>query len=170
MSMPNRPIENCYWVVPGRLLAGEYPRTLDEETSKDRLRRLEAAGVGAFINLTEEHELSPYDGLLERASHQRFPIRDVSVPSSRELTIAILDTIDAHLARGTGVYVHCWGGVGRTGVIIGCWLARHGPGGQAALERLRHLWWKCPKSARRRSPETAAQEFYVTEWQEPKEK
>ena len=164
--MVNRPIENCYWVVPGRLLAGEYPRTLVEETSKDRLKRLEGAGIGAFIDLTEAHELIPYAGLLEKASHQRFPIRDVSVPVLRELTLAILDSIDAHLANGTGVYVHCWGGIGRTGVIIGCWLARHGQGGQAALERLRQLWLQCPKSARRRSPETPAQERYITDWEE----
>ncbi len=24
------------------------------------------------------------------------------------------------------VYVHCWGGVGRTGTVVGCWLLRHG--------------------------------------------
>ena len=25
------------------------------------------------------------------------------------------------------VYVHCWGGVGRTGTVVGCWLVRHEP-------------------------------------------
>lgn len=162
--MLERPIENCYWVMPGKLLAGEYPRTKDEGESRERLRKLEAAGIGAFIDLTEADELLPYDDLLVSACHQRFPIRDVSVPGSREQTVAILDAIDAHLAAGTGVYVHCWGGVGRTGVIIGCWLARHGQVGEAALARLRQLWWKCPKSARRRSPETAEQECYITGW------
>lgn len=31
--MSSRPIENCYWVRRGGLLAGEYPRTLDAGTS-----------------------------------------------------------------------------------------------------------------------------------------
>jgi len=57
-----------------------------------------------------------------------------------------------------------WGGVGRTGVIIGCWLARHRGGGEAALIQLRELWQQCPKSAFRQSPETLEQERYVLDW------
>jgi predicted protein tyrosine phosphatase len=161
-----RPIKNCYWVDPGRLLAGEYPRALDETTTRERIRSLEAAGIDVFIDLTEEGELLPYDRFLDRAAHRRFPIRDVSVPASRDHTLAILDAIDGHLEEDKGVYVHCWGGVGRTGVIIGCWLARHGSPGPLALARLRELWRACPKSETRASPETAAQESYVESWRE----
>ena len=28
-------------------------------------------------------------------------------------------------AAGGNAYVHCWGGSGRTGTAIGCWLQRH---------------------------------------------
>ena len=38
----------------------------------------------------------------------------------------ILDDVDAALADGGAVYVHCWGGIGRTGTVVGCWLVRHG--------------------------------------------
>ena len=64
------------------------------------------------------------------------------------------------------VYVHCWGGVGRTGTIIGCWLARHYEPGHAALGRLTELWQDNPKSRTRRSPETTDQVWYVLEWNE----
>jgi hypothetical protein len=64
------------------------------------------------------------------------------------------------------VYLHCWGGVGRTGLIVGCWLARHGYKGQAALDRLRGLWQNCPKSTHRKSPETGEQEQYIISWEE----
>lgn len=37
---------------------------------------------------------------------------------------AILDAIDR--AAGSIVYVHCWGGHGRTGTVAGCYLVRHG--------------------------------------------
>ena len=104
--------------------------------------------------------------LLESASHQRFPIRDVSTPASIEQTSEILDTIDHHILHGEIVYLHCWGGVGRTGVIVGCWLSRHGFAGDAALGRLRVLWQECPKSTRRNSPETKEQEQYIVGWQE----
>ncbi|GIS99317.1 MAG: hypothetical protein CM1200mP26_10300 [Acidimicrobiales bacterium] len=44
------------------------------------------------------------------------------VPATR----LILDDLDSFLEQGRNVYVHCWGGSGRTGTIIGCWIRRHG--------------------------------------------
>ena len=58
--MLSRPIENCYWVVPGKLLAGEYPRNQDDASSPEKIARLTDAGVSVFIDLTEQGELSPY--------------------------------------------------------------------------------------------------------------
>ena len=167
-SQPPRPIDHCYWVVPGKLLAGEYPRNLDEESSREKLAKFAEAGISAFIDLTEATEhLEPYAYLLDGPSHQRFGIRDMSVPSTEELTRQALDAIDAHLEAGETVYVHCWGGVGRTGTIIGCWLARHYEPGQAALDRLERLWRTNPKSGpARQSPETGRQQRYVREWAE----
>jgi protein-tyrosine phosphatase len=92
---------------------------------------------------------------------------DFSVPDSPMQTKAILDEIDERVAKAELVYLHCWGGIGRTGLIVGCWLARHGLEGRAALECLRELWKHCPKSATRKSPETAQQEEYIIHWTEP---
>lgn len=163
----HRPIKNCYWVVPGQLLAGEYPGDLDAALACAKIGALLEAGVTAFTDLTREEDgLLPYVPLLQGASHQRFPIRDYSVPASSAATVAILDAIDGHLQQGSVVYVHCWGGVGRTGAVVGCWLARHGYPGVAALSRLRELWSQCPKSVYRMSPETEEQEQYIVNWVE----
>jgi hypothetical protein len=163
--MTMQPITQCYWVEPDKLLAGEYPRNKDAQSSQAKISALLRAGVTAFIDLTEVHEgLHPYTAWIGAASHQRFPIRDGSIPASLEITRAILNAMDRHIARGQLVYVHCWGGVGRTGVIVGCWLARHGLGGDAALMRLRELWRHCPKSVSRVSPETREQERYIMCW------
>ena len=67
------PIPNSYWVLPGRVLAGEYPRA--------QIKRLVAEGVDRFIDLTHPDELEPYVDLLPKhAVHRRFPITDHSVP------------------------------------------------------------------------------------------
>lgn len=161
-----KPIENCYWVVPGKMLAGEYPRDKDEQSSRNKIKALIDGGINVFIDLTEEDEgLHPYDMMIGKAVHRHFPIRDISVPDSPGTTKAALDAIDQHLESGDRVYVHCWGGVGRTGVIVGCWLARHGCDGKEALVRLRALWRQCSKSEYRISPETWEQEQYVLKWE-----
>ncbi len=168
--MTDRPIPYCYWVIPGKFLAGEYPRTLDNQASIEKINALLDAGVTAFIDLTEIHELEPYTGLIAahpngaQVTHQRFPIIDVSTPRSAAFTNQILDAIDQQLAEGKLVYLHCWGGIGRTGTIVGCWLSRHGQSGKAALEGLRRLWQQNPKSASKTSPETIAQENYIVNW------
>ena len=164
---PEKPVEFCYWVVPGKLLAGEYPRNLDGETSAEKMGALTDAGIASFIDLTTpEDELFPYGEWLGSAERHSFPIPDLDIPRSPGQTRRILDLIDANLADGKPTYVHCWGGIGRTGVIIGCWLARHGRGGQAALAELGRLWQNNPKSAWTESPQTRAQKRYITEWNE----
>ncbi len=169
MEQPTQPIQHCYWVKPGCLLAGEYPRERDSEhLSQAKISALLGAGITIFIDLTSDDDgLLPYSSLISAAAqHLRFPIRDRSIPASRAVTLAILDAIDDCISRGERVYVHCWGGVGRTGVIVGCWLARHGSRGEAALNRLNALWQQCPKSAFRNSPETLEQTEYVRDWNE----
>ena len=173
--MTNTPCPlNTYWITEGRFLAGEYPRDISIEKSVPKLRKLVESGVTFFVDLTEEGELDPYDQLLEEAGdgarlpleYRRFPIRDVSTPEKAEQMTAILDTIDSALSDGHGVYVHCWGGIGRTGTVVGCWLSRHGDQGPAALEALETRWQHCEKSSIRESPETEAQRQFVREWSE----
>jgi hypothetical protein len=116
-----RPIPDSYWVQPGRLLAGEYPRTKDDAASGPKLRRLLNAGVTFFLDLTEEGEygLKPYVTILRQEAaalgraviHRRLSILDGGIPSSMEM-LYILDTLDAALADGQVAYVHCWGGIG----------------------------------------------------------
>ena len=77
----------------------------------------------------------------------------------------ILDAIDHALAGGKSVYVHCWGGVGRTGTVVGCYLVRHGATGSSALDTLARLWSGVEKCHRMpHCPETAAQRRFVADW------
>lgn len=164
------PVPDSYWVVPGRLLAGEYPGAPTEDAARDKVRKFLGAGINHFIDLTEEHELEPYDWLLAEeavemgmhAWHERWPVRDLTA-ASPALARNILDRIDEILAAGRTVYVHCWGGVGRTGTIVGCYLVRHGQSGTDALEAIRSLRAGTPKSVRP-SPETLEQSNRVLTW------
>lgn len=171
-SSPPKPIPQCYWVVPGRFLAGEYPRNLDEDSSREKLGRLLDAGVTCFVDMTTPHDgLEPYDDLLAELTdgdvvREPFPVPDLSVPVSPEQTAAILDRLDHEIENGGVVYLHCWGGIGRTGVLVGCWLVRHGMTGEEALERVAELWAERPNSWWSTSPQVPEQYRYVREWRE----
>src|SRR6185437_2745791 len=55
------PLRNSYWVIPGKVLAGEHPSGSNREATRDKLQRLIGAGVECFIDLTEPNEIKPYD-------------------------------------------------------------------------------------------------------------
>jgi hypothetical protein len=97
-------------------------------------------------------------------TYQRLPIRDNSVPSDALHLAKILFTIDCRIRHGGAVYVHCWGEVGRTGLVVACWLQEYGRTPEGALEELSTLWTTTEKSAWRESPETAEQVAWVKTW------
>jgi ADP-ribosylglycohydrolase len=126
------------------------------------------AGVDAFIDLTQEGELAPYEAYLPpNVGYQRWPIRDHSLPDSPGYMAGILDALDALLAEGRCVYVHCRAGIGRTGTAIGCHLIRSGLDADAAMDHLQTLWKQNARSASwPTTPETDEQYHFVLEWRE----
>lgn len=167
-SMSNQlPHNNCYRVTP-RLIAGEYPGAPCPAAAQEKVGRHLAAGITFFVDLTEPQELAPYTDYLGPAIYLRVPIRDQSIPTHPQTTALILDVIDQAIARGHTVYIHCWGGIGRTGTVVGCWLVRHGQNGDEALATIACHWQSVEKSWRQpRSPETDEQHAYVRAWREP---
>jgi predicted protein tyrosine phosphatase len=165
-------------VVPKLLLAGEFPGAADPNEARRKLTRLADAGIRHVINLMEPDEtdhsgnlFAPYKAVFEAVGKERglqvscvrFPVPDLGVPPPRTMR-AILDSIDGAIQRRRPVYIHCWGGVGRTGTAVGCFLLRRGIADSGnvfeTIARLR----KDDPAARRRSPETTAQEKMVLSW------
>ncbi|KAF0108456.1 MAG: hypothetical protein FD146_1030 [Anaerolineaceae bacterium] len=174
-SIPPRPIPESYWVEAGRFLAGEYPGHPRDLEAARRITAFLDAGFDAFFDLTQEGELVPYEPLLrEDAQHysdrtvtyRRFPIGDYGLPTTGQMK-NLLDAIESALAAGHKIYLHCWGGVGRTGTTVGCWLVRRGMTGEQSLAQLAEWWQAVPKSVRfPHSPETEEQRGFILNWTE----
>ena len=130
-------IKRVYAVIPGKFYAGPIPSAPDAADIRQILAYpLETLGVKCFVNLMQSDEVNhigqpfnPYDGVARAFAPDietvRFAVRDMTAPSEA-LMVEILDFIDSKISSEKPVYLHCWGGLGRTGVVVGCWLKRHG--------------------------------------------
>ena len=94
----------------------------------------------------------------------RKPVRDFTAPSPAKMR-EILDLIDAELAAGGVVYLHCYGGVGQTGTVVGCYLIRHGTPPERAIEAIARLRHKA-RDAHRSSPESEEQRALIASWED----
>ncbi len=149
------PIPAGYTVSDG-LRAGGYPGT------PEAVRALESAGVTLFVDLTHPSDPLPdYGPWLRAARRIAHPIPDMGTPTAGHM-MRILDDIDGVRSTGGGAYVHCWGGVGRTGSVVGCWLMRHGLDGGDPIARIASL--RAGIAGDRSSPETPAQADLVRGW------
>jgi protein-tyrosine phosphatase len=139
------PIPGSRWVEPGRLLVGPYPG--------DAIEAIRDAGIDVVVDLTQEDELPAY-ALRSEVRHVRRAIADFGCPTHDELR-ETLDLLDRELAAGRSVYLHCRGGIGRTGLVTACHLVRRGATAGEALERLRAVG---------KGPEAAEQLRLVEGW------
>lgn len=179
-----RPIPNSYWATP-YLVACEFPycpltpADIARKKTKQKLDALLLAGVRTFIDLTEPHELFPYSPHLaarctplgidaKEVEYHNFPIRDRSLPESVDFVRRILAVLRDNERRGRICAVHCRGGIGRTGLVVGCWLVESGVAqdGEHALHLIAEEWKMVEKCKRFPcSPETGPQFEFVRHYQ-----
>ena len=172
------PFERSYWVLPNKLLAGEIPSAKTESSKLEKIQGLLDCNIDVVINLMEEVEVDYNDEIIENYSSTlyeeaakrnkkieiyRYPIKDLSIPTENQM-IAILNKIDEQIAVGKKVYLHCWGGVGRTGTVIGSYLIRHGYSEPAnVIETINYLK-RTTSISERDSPETGEQYQFILNW------
>jgi hypothetical protein len=163
-----RPHGNCYWLLPGRLLAGEHPGLTGLHTLEARLTALQAAGIQRCLDFTAPADPVPaYQPLAvdgRPAVRESHPITDFGVPTTAQMQ-AILASVQQALARDERVYLHCKAGIGRTGTVAACILVNHGFTAEQALALLQRKWQVVDKRhAEPVTPETAGQRAFVAGW------
>jgi hypothetical protein len=172
------PFQRSYWVAANKFLAGAYPGSLNPPDASEKLSALLTAGVTRVISLMEESEKNRdgkafinYKPMLTQRALERnqpleclgFPIVDGSVPEAKTME-AVLDTIDDAINANGTVYVHCWGGRGRTGTVVCCWLIRHGIASpELAVDHVQKLIGE-KLSFFHPTPENQIQKAFVRNW------
>ncbi len=174
------PFDQAYWVVPDRLMAGYYPGSALGREGHAQLNALLKCGIRHFINLMQSNEtrwygksVIPYEAQTRtlarklgcEVSFDRLPIKDMGIPTRIEMA-RILDRMDQKIEAGKPVYVHCLGGVGRSGTVVGCYLARHGyASGRRILQLIQQLRQNTATHDRT-APESRPQIDLVLSWVE----
>jgi len=172
------PFNRSYWVVPGKLLAGAYPGSEDPIEEEKNLKGLIQSGIRHVISLMEPQEYNrpddpvpPYVDHMESIAQKlkisvtfdQISIKNFSVPTERQM-VRILNQIDMCIKYDKSVYVHCWGGKGRTGTAVGCYLARNGIAASSdVIEMIKELR-KNTENFSDPSPETKEQINMVIKW------
>lgn len=150
-------------IAPGRRGLGVHSGVTwqrDLGADLERLRAVERVDV--LVTLMEPRELAAY-GLADLRARARsagmrslaLPIPDGGTPASGWPLADLLAQLRA--ASGERVAVHCLGGLGRSGLVVGCLLTDLGWSAAGALEALRRA--RGPSC-----PETAAQVEYIRGW------
>ena len=131
-----------YWLLPGRLMGGEWPVPHLDWLAHER--------ISVLVNLTD---LAYRD---DRFLIHRIPLPDGEPPDGEQI-MRFCQLVWRELREERRIYVHCLAGCGRTGTMMACYLAyRDRLGGDEAIRRIRAL--------RSCSIETDAQEAAVIGW------
>ena len=136
--------------VSERLYRGPQPGILD-------LERLKLKGLKSVINLRDESVESRCLALSAGLKYHHIRVRDWHHPTADQVDefLELLFTWDWAPAL-----VHCWGGVGRTGIFVSCY-------------RIRHHGWECESALERSDEETPhlimseLQRDWIREWCRP---
>ncbi len=170
MTITSPPLPDTYWVVPNRFLAGPNPLRMPGIRPDQTIRALIAAGITAFIDLTDGYETmgASYLPLIEQGPDKQkilyfnHTIEDFGIPTHLDM-VQVLDLINQLMRENRNFYLHCYGGIGRTGTVVGCYLVDQGFTGNQALsqiislrQNLDRIWMP--------SPETDEQIQFVLKW------
>jgi protein-tyrosine phosphatase len=116
---------DVYWVQeiePHRLAFGPRPRAGD--WLADEIASWSQSGIRHVVSLLEDHEVYEL-GITEEAelcskngiTYHAFPVVDRGVPASIAAANALFQKIASLVASGEPAYVHCRGGIGRSGLV-----------------------------------------------------
>lgn len=106
------------WIEPGKVLIGSIPSTPQD------IETLAGMGIRMILTLTRR-DIRDYPGVKD-ALHQhgiydfQYPIPDGGIPHEL-IPHAALDLLEAASESDAPVYVHCRGGIGRSGIILQAW-------------------------------------------------
>jgi len=134
-----------------------------DELADEMVNYMEA-GFNKIVCLLESQEMMRLGVTLEPRlclelgmEFEHFPIPDRHTPSRHKPFQDLIERLYQDLQNGKNVAVHCYAGIGRTGVVAACLLIRDGMTPQAATDLLSNV-------RGHNMPQTQDQYDFLLEW------
>lgn len=115
-------LKNFSWVIPGKLAGSDIPGRYSSEPDDVRsdLQKIRSEGIVYLVSL--EKPKGPIDDICVELGIEwnYFPIKDFMVPENEEHFLTLIKQIVAAFESGKPVCIHCYAGIGRTGLVLSC--------------------------------------------------
>jgi N-glycosidase YbiA len=140
------------WIVPKRILFGSYPGAKNRKLHKHMIEEILDCRINTFISLLEEGEedwkwggLNSYQETIKdmnvpNIEFYNYPIPDNDIVDD-DIVLEIIANINKFLDKERNIYIHCYGGKGRTGTIMAVFIGKtFGQSGKEAMKTIRMLY------------------------------
>jgi len=134
-------MDKLFWIIPGSLAGRSGP----DEESWD-LRSLCHAGIGAILSVNDGRLCDRQELAGLEMAYACYPLSDwvPPQPGDVEFCLEVLpcayEFVQAQLAQGRRVLVHCSGGNDRTGLFLSYFLVRYaGLSASQAIQRVQEV-------------------------------
>lgn len=110
--------ERFSWVIEGMLAGMERPGLF--YAHEYDLEFLRGEGIEVIISLEEKEYFRDYSGFIVK----HIPIKDFKAPQFEDFS-EFVEFVKIQIADNKRVAVHCYAGMGRTNLMIACFLMHH---------------------------------------------